>query len=78
MNPNSFIPMFIIILLIVLWAAPKDLDESWFRVTTKYELVVGSKLQSGECQRTKTLVEAALRHSQKYSYEVTCTPLNDK
>lgn len=57
---------------------PKELDQSWFRVTTKYELVVGSKLQSGECQRTKILVESVLRESQKYKYEVTCTPLNDK
>ncbi len=78
MNPNAFIPMFIIILVIILFAAPKELDQSWFRVTSKYELIVGSKLQAGECNRTKILVEAALRHSQEYDYEVTCTPLKDK
>lgn len=78
MNPNAFIPMFLIILVIIMFAMPKELDQSWFRVATKYELVVVSKLQAGECQRTKTLVESALRHSQKYSYEVTCTPVNDK
>ncbi len=78
MNPNAFIPVFMLILIIFLFAAPKDLEQSEFRVTTKYELVVGSKLQSAECNRTKILMEAALRHSQDFDYEVTCTPLKDK
>ena len=78
MNPNAFIPMFLIILVIIMFAMPKELDQSWFTVTSKYELVVGSKLQAGECQRTKILMEAVLRQSEEYNYEVTCTPLNDK
>ena len=57
---------------------PKELDQSRFSVTTKYEHVIGTTLQSAECHRTKILTEAVLRHTQEYDYEVHCTPLNDK
>ena len=76
MNPRSFMIVFTVILCMVLIAGTSDLERSYFVVSTKYDVVLETELQSAECERTKILMENILRQSQEYSFKVTCTPID--
>jgi len=77
MNPKVFMIVFMIILAMMLLAAPKDLKKSSYTVTKGDEIVIITELQSAECSRTQILVESLLRKMYKEdSYNVTCTVID--
>lgn len=76
MNPKSFIIVFMVILAMLLIATPSELPKSHLIVMKRTEIFISTMLNSGECDRTKILLESALRHAQEYDYKVTCTPID--